>query len=330
MREVCHALIYFQDNSSQLVPPKEPASMLEYPPFLAGATPNVVKKNRRDYYQSVGVMSSMQKAKSYAAGSTPARTPESMQSDKEKNWYRFHDTPYAGHKLDFGRGRSLLPPPAAPQYRFDSPTRPSSKHRSKPTKSPARKQQKSALKRRSRSRLADGVARRSNAEEFHANFSKKERNELYASYTRFLTALKFDVKQFASSLRNMCLPTEMILKVHDHMKRSDWDFFMKIMADEEYWAQVKGVGSTKVPTVPNYVEPHAKRPNVNPCEYCKSYEWAGKVEIREVENDGDEVQVIGQTKFDAIIPEWLPNWRRWILKGSDVKFCGHASCRFKW
>ena len=262
---------------------------------------NVVKKNRRDYYQSIGVMNSMQKAKSYAPGSTPARTPEHLQSDKEKNWYRFHETPYAGHKLDFRRGRTLLPPPR-PEYRFESPTRTPSKRKSSKSsrsgKSSAKKQ-KSALKKRAKPKLGELAPRRSNAEEFHANFSGKERNDLYAGYTRFLLAIKFDVKQYASLLQNLCLPTEFILAIHDGMKRSDWDYFAKILADEEYWAQVKGIGSTKVPALPNYVEPQSKRPHTNPCEYCKVYEWAGKVEVREVENDGDEVPVKGQTKFDV-------------------------------
>jgi len=241
----------------------------------------------------------MKKAKSYAPGSTPARTPDHMQSDKERNWYRFHETPYAGHKLDFGRGRSLtsLPPPSKPEYRFESPTRNASKR--KTPKSSAKKQQKSAMKKRStKAKLGEVVPRRSNAEEFHANFSGRERNELYASYTRFLTAIRFDVKQFARDLRELRLPTNTILEIHERMKRSDWDFFMRIMADEEYWAQVKGVGSTKVPAVLDYVGPQSKRGKVFPCEYCQSHEWAGKVEVREIENEGDEIPVQGHTKFD--------------------------------
>lgn len=290
----------FSGDRDQAAPAQQQqSSMLEYPPFIAGATPNVVKKNRRDYYQSRGVMSSMKQAKSYAPGSTPARTPDHMQSDKEKSWYRFHETPYAGHKLDFGRGRSLtsLRPPSKPEYRFESPTRNASKR--KTPKSSAKKQQRSAMKKRlSKAKLGDVVPRRSNAEEFHANFSGRERNELYASYTRFLTAIRFDVKQFARDLRELRLPTDTILKIHERMKRSDWDFFMRIMADEEYWAQVKGVGSTKVPIVPVCVDPQSKRGKVFPCEYCQPHEWAGKVEVREIENEGDEIPVQGHTKFD--------------------------------
>lgn len=260
-----------------------------------------MKKNRRDYYQSIGVTSTMQKARSYAPGSTPARTPDHLQSEKEKIWYRFHETPYAGHKLDFGRGRShtSLPPPSRPDYRFESPTRNGSKRKTpKSSKSSAKKQQKSAMRKRSKPSVGEIVPRRSNAEEFHANFSGRERNELYASYTRFLTTIRFDVKQFATSLRDLHLPTDTIIKINENMKRADWDFFIRIMADEEYWGQVKGVGSTKVPVIGYYVESPPKRPNVFPCEYCKSYEWAGKPEIREVENEGDEVPVKGHTKFD--------------------------------
>ncbi|RPB19235.1 hypothetical protein L211DRAFT_643887 [Terfezia boudieri ATCC MYA-4762] len=292
------SLSFNGDKAQSAAAGQQQASMLEYPPFVAGATPNVVKKNRRDYYQSVGVMRSMKKAKSYAPGSIPARTPDHIQSDKETNWYRFHETPYAGHKLDFGRGRSVtsLPPPSKPEFRFESPTRNASKR--KTPKSSARKQRSAMKKRSSKATPGEFFPRRSNAEEFHANFSGRERNELYASYTRFLTAIRFDVKQFARDLRELRLPTETILNIHERMKRSDWDFFMRIMADEEYWAQVKGVGSTKVPVVPDYVDPQPKRGKVFPCEYCQSHEWAGKVEVRTIENDGDEIPVQGHTKFD--------------------------------
>lgn len=248
----------------------------------------------------MGVMTSMRKAKSYAPGSTPARTPEDMQSDKEKNWYRFHETPYAGHKLDFGRGRSstTLPPPSRPEYRFESPTRQASKRKTpRSSKSSAKKQPRSTMKKPSKPKLGEVMPRRSNVEEFHANFSGRERNELYASYTRFLTAIRFDVKAFATSLQQMILPTEIILKIYEEMKRSDWDFFMQLMADEEYWGQVKGVGSTKVPIVQNYVETQPKEGHF-PCDYCRPYEWAGKVETREIENDGDAVPVKGHTKYD--------------------------------
>ncbi|KAF8424433.1 hypothetical protein BGX38DRAFT_524834 [Terfezia claveryi] len=324
------SLSFNGDKAQSATARQQQASMLEYPPFVAGATPNVVKKNRRDYYQSVGVMSSMTKAKSYAPGSTPARTPDHISSDKETNWYRFHETPYAGHKLDFGRGRSVtsLPPPLKPEYRFESPTRNASKR--KTPKSSAKKQQRSAMKKRSsKATLGEFVPRRSNAEEFHANFSGRERNELYASYTRFLTAIRFDVKQFARDLRELRLPTDTILNIHERMKRSDWDFFMRIMADEEYWAQVKGVGSTKVPVVPDYVDPQPKRGRVFPCEYCQTHEWAGKVEVRAIENDGDEIPVQGHTKFDEpYTPEELAHIEAGRYFRVFHRFC-HES-RYDW
>lgn len=256
-----------------------------------------MKRNRKDYYQSLGVMLSIQEANSYAPGSV-TRTPEDLQSDKEKNWYRFHETPYAGHKLDFGLRRPLLPPTCNPEYRFETPTRATKKTKApKPAVHSSRK--RSALKKKSKLKLGEVVARQSNAQEFHSNFAGRERNELYASYTRFLTSLRFDVKRFAQDLRELTLPTTTILEINDTMKRADWDFFVKIMADEEYWSQVKGVGSTKVPTVVDYIESQPKRSYTNPCEYCKPYEWSGKVEVREVENEGDEVPVKGYTKFDV-------------------------------
>ena len=169
----------------------------------------------------------MQKAKSYAPGLTKARTPEPMQSDKEKNWYRFHETPYPGHKLSFGpNGPAPVPPP---QFRFDSSAKSVKRKLSTSSKGP----EKSAMKKRTRTRLGEGTKRRSNAEEFHANFSKSERNELYARYTKFLISIRFDVKHFTTSLQSLCLPTDIICKVHEKMKRPDWDIFMKIMADEE-------------------------------------------------------------------------------------------------
>lgn len=244
-------------------------------------------------------MLSIEGANSYAPGSV-ARTPEDLQSDKEKSWYRFHETPYAGHRLDFGIGRPLLPLNCYPEYRFETPTRATKKLKAdKQAIHSSRRQHRSAFKKKSKFRLGDLVTRQSNAQEFHTNFTGRERNELYASYTRFLTSLRFDVKRFAQDLRELTLPTTTILEISDTMKRADWDFFVKIMADEEYWSQVKGVGSTKVPTVLNYSESQPKRSYTNPCEYCKSHEWSGKVEVREVENEGDEVPVKGYTKFDV-------------------------------
>src|SRR5690606_1831784 len=132
----------------------------------------------------------------------------------------------------------LPAPPPKPEFRFDSPTK------QRVSSVGSKSYSKSSLRKKKMGRLGDH-GRRSNSEEFHANFTKQE--DLYMSYTRFLHSIRFDVKEFTQSLRKLLLPTDTILKVHDKMSDREWELFLTVMADEEYWKQVKGVGSAEIP-----------------------------------------------------------------------------------